>query len=335
MSALIEQYLTYLEHSRGRAERTVIKYRGYLKQLIAWCQAKELDPLTITIEQIEEFTGRHAHEQGLKPSGRKPLIAAVRGFYSWAARYRHINSNPSALLSYPQIGRKMPVPLQLHNAEKMLLQCDLNTFLGVRDYAMLTVLFGCGVRVSGLVSLNQRDLVYVYEGKKEHLFLRVREKGKKERYIPAPAETRLSIKAYLSHPDLARIDRALPDGDQVLFVSTNNHTIPPHEYFGERRRMRTASVNDIMQKYGEAAGIPEDQRNPHAARHLYGTELAEDDAAPEVRQALLGHSDIKTTAIYTSLAMRKLRQVVNKSNPLSKMKTPYSAILEKLDHDTP
>lgn len=334
MQDLIDKYLTYLEHNKGRAERTVSKYRGYLQQLVTWCHQKEVDPLDITIEQLEDFTGRHAHEQGLKPSARRPLVAAVRGFYEWATRYKHIKANPAHILSYPQIGRKMPIPIQLHNAEKMLMQCDLHTFIGVRDYAMLTVLFGCGVRVSGLVGINQNDLFFVFENKKEYLFIKVREKGKKERYIPAPHETRLSIKAYLAHPELNTIDRALPDGDQVLFVSTNNQTVPKHEYYGARRRLRPAAINRIMYQYGEKAGIPKDQRNPHAARHLYGTELAEDDVLAETRQTLLGHTDIKTTAIYTSLAMRKLRKAVDQSNPLSKMKTPFTGIIKRLDHGT-
>lgn len=334
MLELIDKYLTYLEYNKGRTGATTAKYRGYLNQLITWCKEKDLDPLTISLEALEEFTGKHAHEQGMKPSARKPLIAAVRGFYAWARQYKHTYRNPAEDLPYPQIGRKMPVPMQLQSAEKMLMQCDLDTLQGVRDYAILTVLIGCGVRRSGIVGINENDLVLIQEQKKEYLTIKVREKGKKERYIPAPHEVRLAIKAYLVHPQLQKIDRTLTDGDRVLFISFNSKAVPKHEYYGENRRMRPNSINRIMERYGERAGVPKDQRNPHAARHLFGTELAEDNVAPETRQTLLGHADIKSTAIYTSLAIRHLRLAVDKSNPLRKIKTPFSEILKRLDYDT-
>ena len=117
-------------------------------------------------------------------------------------------------------------------------------------------------------------------------------------------------------------------GDQVLFVSTRNRTVPPHEYHGERRRLRRQAVVAMVKRHGK--GIPEEQLHPHALRHLYGTELREDDVDLITRQRLMGHADPKTTAIYDHLAMRKVTRDVDRANPLAKIRTPASDLLKQL-----
>jgi integrase/recombinase XerD len=200
----------------------------------------------------------------------------------------------------------------------------------VRDGAIMALLVGCGVRVSGLVKLNQGHVIeQVVEGK-PRLFLRVIEKGDRERLVPVPPEADLQLRVYLEHPQLKEIDRSLPNGDLVLFVSTRNRSCPQHEYHGERRRLNRRAVLEMIGKYGKQQGIPEEQLHPHAMRHLYGTELAEDDVHLLVAQQLLGHVDPKSTQIYTHLAIRKLVTEVDRANPLSKMRTPTTDILKRL-----
>lgn len=122
-------------------------------------------------------------------------------------------------------------------------------------------------------------------------------------------------------PDLKEIDRTLPNGDQVLFVSFGNRTIPPHEYIGERRRMAGRSINDMIMFYGNQLGIPVSQLHPHAMRHLYGTELAESDVDLLIRQDLMGHEDAQhPRSIRTSYS--KEMTEVDKGGPLSKLKSP-------------
>ena len=145
-----------------------------------------------------------------------------------------------------------------------------------------------------------------------------------------PREADLLLRIYLEHPDMQGIDRSLPDGDKVLFVSTGNRKCPEHEYFGERRRLTQRGIYGIIQRHGLKAGIPISQLHPHAMRHLYGTELAESDVNERSHQQLMGHSDPRSTQVYVHLATKKLTGDVDRANPLAKIKTPVTDLLGKL-----
>ncbi len=220
--------------------------------------------------------------------------------------------------------------MTLESAQKLLMQPDLNTLIGVRDAAILALFIGTGIRLSGLLRLNESALQFYRDEKdKERLAVKVREKGKKERLVPVPDEARLLLRAYLGHPELEAIGRTLPDGDRILFVSTKNRGISEDKYH-EERRLSARSVQDMIEGYGKKAGIPRKQLHPHAARHLYGTELAEEKVDLLTRQALLGHADPKSTEIYTQLATRALTRAADKANPLSKIKTPATELAREM-----
>jgi len=325
MSDLINEFLIHKELSEGRSALTSNKYRKHLLQLETF-----LKPTSIcdaTRDQLVSFTGMHAHKElKLSPAARRPLVAAVRGLYSWLKLSGRIDYNTAEKIPYPKSGKRLPVAMQLSNAEKILMQPDLDTFIGVRDLAILSVLIGCGPRVSGLCSLNESDLIFYNDDDMEQLAIRFTEKGDKERVIPAPMDTYLMIRAYLGHEHLDNVDRTLDDGDRVLFVSVGNRMIAAHDYHGEHRRIGTKSIDNFIKAYGHAAGIPRDQLSAHSFRHLFGAEMAEDDVSTLTSQALLGHADPKTTEIYFHLALRKLKRVINKSNPLAKIETPVRGL---------
>ncbi len=330
--ALILEWLSWMEHNRGRQPGTVNKYLRYLELLSVHLARENKSLLTAERDDIEAFTGIEAHRRGMAPRSRRPVVVAVRGFYAWALRSGLVGTDPSGSVPYPKAGRRLPRGMDLKNAERILMAPDLESFLGVRDAAILSVFIGCGLRLTGVSNLNQSDLVFVddVDGKGERLVIRLREKGDNERFVPAPHETRLLVRAYLGHEELERIDRTLPDGDQVLFVSTMDRTVPPHEYYGERRRISTRSIAEMVEKYGEQVGIPRDQCHPHALRHLYGTELGEEDVHILKMQALLGHSNPNTTKDYVRVAMRSLAKEVDRANPLGKIKTPVSELARVL-----
>lgn len=333
MNKLVEDWLKYKQHNEGKSEGTVIKYRGILEKLTRWASDHKKDLLQLDTSDLEEFTGLFAHKEGMTPRTRRPMVAAVRGFYAWLSEKRVISGNPAAALPYPTAGKKLPIPMQLGSAEQLLMQPDMDTFKGVRDLAILSVLIGCGLRVSGVVGLNESSLIFYDDLGHENLAIKTLEKGKKERLVPAPHETRLMLRAYLGHPELRHIDRSLPDGDRVLFVSLRNRMVPEHEYYGEARRIAACSIGSMIVEYGERAGIPRSELRPHAARHLLGTELTEDDTNTLTVQAIMGHEDANSSAIYTHLAMRKLNKTIQKSNPLRKIRTPVSDLARKLSHD--
>ncbi len=327
---LIDAWLEWKRHNQGKAENTTIKYRGYLDRLVKFLAARARDLRSATLEDLEAFTGLHAHKEGLSPRSRRPLVACVRGFYDWLRRNGYVDADPARDLPYPLAGAKLPVGMGLQNAERLIMAPDINTFVGIRDAAMISILIGCGLRISGLTSLNESHLQFVQHEGVEWLIVRAVEKGGKERLVPAPHEARLLIRAYLGHPDLDQIDRTLPDGDRVLFVSVRNRLVTADKYFGEERRIAARSVYDRIVHYGRSAGIPTNELHPHALRHLYGTELAEEEVDLLRIQALLGHADPKTSQIYTKLAVRSLAKVVDKANPLRKMRTPVSDLVKQM-----
>lgn len=330
-SELILAFLEYQEHSRGSSRRTVDKYHGYLVRLVEFLrEERKRHLLDAQLEDLEAFTGMHSHKRGVTPRSRRPIVAAVRGFYRWCVRVGELQRSPAESISYPRFGRPLPTALSLENAQKLIMAPGVTTFVGVRDTAILAVLIGAGVRVSGLISLNESDLRFHQDGGREELVLLIREKGKAERLVPVDDYVRLMLRAYLGHPELDGIDRLLEDGDRVLFVSVANSTVPAHEFRGEARRLNARSINRMMEKYGRSCGVPPSQLHPHAARHLYGVSMAEDQQDLLRIQALMGHQDPKTTAEYVRLAVRLLGQTVRKSAPTSKIETPVTPLVREL-----
>jgi len=333
MRELIESFLSFKQSNAGRSARTAQIYRLALARLEGFLSGA--DPLRVSTDELLAFTGPWLHKQGLAPESRKTHVAAVREFYGWLKQYGRIRANPAEHVPYPRAPKRLPRLMTLANAEKLMWSPDFTTFEGVRDGAMLGMLIGCGLRASGLVNLNEGDLVQEVIDGRPRLILRAEEKGKKQRSIPVPVEADLLLRLYLEHPELKEIDRDIGRGDKVLFVSTRNRTCPAHEYSGERRRMNRRAVLDMVARHGRRAGIPEEQIHPHALRHLYGTELAEGDVDLLVRQKLMGHADPKSTEVYTHLAMRKLTRESDRANPMAKMRTPASDLLRRLQGEKP
>lgn len=330
---LINRWLNQLLHNRGLAMATCIKYGRFVDRLSLWLAT--LNPpcslLSADIAMLEQWTGLELHKEKLRPQTRKIAVAGVKSFYKYLASVGILKSNPAESLPSPKIGYSLPRPAQLQHTQALLMAPGIESFKGLRDTAMLSVLIGCGCRISGLVALNESDLIWGKNSKGvERLKIRFCEKGKKERVIPAPMEVGLLIRAYLGHPFWDAIEPTLPSGDRVLFINTVNPIIRQEEHYGERRRIRADSFGTILKNYAKLKGIPIDARHPHAYRHLYGTELAESDVDLLVRQALLGHAKPETTAIYSSLAMQKLFEVVDRSNPLGKIRTVVTDLANKI-----
>lgn len=325
---LIQKFIDWKHYNEGAKPRTIEAYTAALDRLVLFLDGRELR--TATVDDVELFGGIWLHKQGVNAISRRPYIAAVREFYKWMVKIGQVPASPAAALSYPKAGRKLPMMMTLANAEKLMWAPDFSTFSGVRDAAILSLLLGCGLRREGIASLNESNLIQTeFRGDRRYI-LKVLEKGEKERTMPVPREADMVLRLYLEHEDLQAIDRTLENGDKVLFVSTNNMMVPPHEYIGERRRMAPKAIWEIVKKHGAAAGIPDDQLHPHALRHLYGTELLESDVDQAIRQELMGHADPRSTEIYTHLAMRKKMTEADRANPFTKIRTPVGDLISKL-----
>jgi integrase/recombinase XerD len=328
MNEMIVKFGEWKQYNKGASKRTIEAYTAALERFEQFLDGRDLR--TATVDEIEMFGGIWLHKQGVGAIARRPYVAALREFYKWLTAGGAIASSPAANLSYPKAGRKLPSMMTLANAEKLMWAPDFSTFSGVRDAAILSILLGCGLRREGISNLNESNLVQTeFKGDRRYI-LRVVEKGEKERTMPVPREVDMVLRLYLEHEDLQAIDRTLENGDRVLFVSLNNMTVPPHEYIGDRRRLAPKAIWEILKKHGKAAGIQDDQLHPHALRHLFGTELLEDDVDIRIRQELMGHADPRSTEIYTHLAMRKKMAEADRANPLAKIRTPVGDLISKL-----
>lgn len=328
----IDAWMEYLHISQGRSLRTLEAYRLALVRLKQYMGDRDI--LTAEAVDLETFCGLWLHKKGVVARSRKPYISAVKGFFLWCKAKSVLELNAAEELVHPRVGRPLPNTITLANAERLMNAPDLGTFTGIRDAAILHVLIGCGLRVSGLTNLNEGDLFEVDIDGKPRMALRTTEKGDKERQVPVPREAEAILRVYLGHEELEAMDRHISGrggrAEKVLFCSTRNSTVTADRFRGEERRLTRQAIHDIIQKHGLAVGIPGHQLHPHAMRHLYGTELTEGDAPTLSVQSLMGHADPKSTAIYTELAMRKKTAIVDQHAPLAKIRTPVSEMLKRM-----
>jgi site-specific recombinase XerD len=328
---VVDGFLTHLQAGRGRSARTIQAYRACLARLQEFLEGRPL--LEVEPVELEAWAGIWLHKRGVIARSRRQYISAARGFFHWANRRGLVRRSPAADLLHPKTAKPLPEVTSLASAEKLMWAPDLGTFLGMRDAAMLSLLIGCGLRVSGLTGLNVEDLRNGDVDGKPRLIVRVTEKGEKTRILPVPREAEMLLRVYLDHEELRSYDRQVKVGSDVrtvLFVNARNTRCKPEDWHGEAVRISRKSVWRMIQRYGEAAGVPKHELHPHALRHLFGTELSEDGVDLILRQQLLGHVDPKTTAIYDSLASRRQTATIDKSGPLAKIKTPVTEVLRRL-----
>lgn len=335
----IDAWLTWLETSRGRSQRTLQAYRSNITKLRQFLAQDGVALLDADQVQLEVFTGLWLHKKGVIARSRIPYISAVRGFYKWAAERKVIKRNVGGQLTHPITGRPLPNVISLQDAERLMWCPDMSTFIGIRDAAMLSMLIGCGLRVSGLVGLNEGDLQPMKIDDEPRLTVRLREKGNKERIMPVPRDAEMLLRVYLAHDDLAGVDRnvevrkgASMVTDRVLFVSVRSTRLAADLHIGEERRLTRKAVHDMIGRYGRrlVPPIPAEHLHPHAFRHLFGTELTEDDVSLAATQDLMGHADPSSTAVYIQMAQRRKAKLIDQHAPLAKMRTPVSELLKRL-----
>lgn len=329
---LMSEWADYLTHNKGRAADTAYKYTSALKSFIAYMDGRHLSEARW--EDMVFFTGLYQHQRGTAPRTRVRFVAAIRGFYYWANQNGYVAENLAANLPSPAIGDKLPAFLERRYAEKLIAEPGISTFTSLRDTAMMMTLFGSGARVGGLCAMDEEDLLFESSADGiERLSVRLIEKGRKERIVPVTLEVWAIIRAYMGHEEFRAIDRVYKrDGKarHVLWLNRANRTVTSGLHVGERRRMTKRSVQVMIETYGRRCGIPEEQLHPHAMRHAFGVNLAEDGVDIEIRAALMGHAKPETTAVYNRMAASRLRSVVEKGNPFKGVRTPVDALLSKI-----
>jgi integrase/recombinase XerD len=287
---LLENFLNYLAVEKGLARNTLQSYKRDLQKYYLFVKAKEADG--ITRSDVVAFMARLSSE-GISTPSTARCLAAVRGFHKYLMTDEHAHTDPTVNIDTPRGWKRLPKSISLAEVEMLLRQPDPATLIGLRDKAMLELLYATGLRVSELVGLRLNDVNL------ERGYLVVLGKGSKERAVPMGEIAMASLSQYLS---AGRADLLKGADSDALFISSRRRGIT-RQMFWER-----------IKHYSLTAGI---SRNisPHTLRHSFATHLLDNGADLRAVQAMLGHSDISTTQIYTQVSRERLKKVHEKYHP--------------------
>ena len=296
MSELMLDYIEHLEVEGGRSAKTAENYKLYLDRLVEF--SGDMPVVNITTEYVRKYRlwlnrYKNHNDDELSLMTQNYHLIALRGFLNYLSK-RDIKSLSPEKIELPKIARKQVTFLYYDEIERLLDQIDINDKVGLRDRAIIELLFSSGLRVSELVNLN-RD--HVNTVRREFM---VRGKGQKDRPIFISQSASQQVENYLQ----SRNDNLPP-----LFInySRNNSANTTGDY----KRISTRSIQRIINKYARLAGITK-HVSPHTMRHSFATDLLMNGADIRSVQSMLGHSSISTTQIYTHVTDEHLREVYEK-----------------------
>lgn len=295
MKHLLEQFLDHLSIEQNLAGNTIDSYRNDLKRYLEFVvsEKKYSDLHRITSKDVSAFV-QLLNSLGLSPKSISRNLSAIRTFHKYLLNENLLENDPAEHIDLPKLPKTLPAVLEITEIEKILEKPDTLDHLGIRDRAMLELIYACGLRISELLSLKQNDI------RTEAGFLRVFGKGSKERMVPVGEVAMNWVRVYQEkvRPHLL----GKQPSDDVLFLNSRG------------KKMSRMGFWKILKRYTEMAGINKEV-TPHTFRHSFATHLLEGGADLRVVQELLGHADISTTQIYTHIDREYLKEVHKTFHP--------------------
>ena len=296
MSELLLDYIEHLEVEGGRSAKTAENYKLYLERFVEFTD--DIVVSKITSEVVRKYRlwlnrYKNDNEDELATITQGYHLIALRGFLSYLSK-RDITSLSPEKIVLPKIARKQVTFLHFDEVQRLLEQIDLGSESGLRDRAIIELLFSSGLRVSELVNLN-RD--HVNTKRREFM---VRGKGQKDRPVFIGEASALRVEDYLA----TRLDNLPP-----LFLSYSRNNLS--SMTGDYRRLTARSIQRLITKYARLAGITK-HVSPHTMRHSFATDLLMNGADIRSVQSMLGHSSISTTQVYTHVTDQHLREIYEK-----------------------
>lgn len=289
----IERFLDALWMEGGLRENTLAAYRNDLRGLALWLAMQGGGTLlSATREQLMDYLA-HRYRGGSKARSAARLLSSLRRFYRHLVRENRIRVDPSARIDAPKLGRPLPKSLSEAQVEALLAAPDVTQPLGLRDRAMLEVVYACGLRVSELVGLTV-DQLSLRQG-----VVRVVGKGGKERLVPLGEEALNWAQIYLAEARPALLRGHVSD---FLFPGRAGEALTRQAFWYR--------IKDYARKAAIRTPL-----SPHTLRHAFATHLVNHGADLRVVQLLLGHSDLSTTQIYTHVARERLRELHARHHP--------------------
>ena len=289
---MIDTYITYLRDVRRVSPNTVESYARDLAALAGFAESRKTRVEELDRRALEAFV-RSLMTQGLSPRSVARSVACVRGFYRFLSLERKLEESPAADLKAPRAWPALPKFLDLDEVDRLLAQPDISTPRGLRDKALIEVLYASGMRVSELVGVKPGEL-RLDEG-----YLTCLGKGDKERIVPLGDQAVDWLRRYIS------------DGRSRL---TRQRSTPWLFVNGRGGPLSRVGVWKLLKTYGLKAGITR-EISPHVLRHSFATHLLERGADLRAIQVMLGHADLSTTQIYTHVLEARLRAVYDKYHP--------------------
>lgn len=297
----VDEYLGHLSVERGASPNTLAAYRRDLTAYTEFLGERGVaGPDGVRREDVTAFISA-LRERGLAPSSVERKVAAVKGFHKYLVREGITANHPTAHLPLPKVPERLPDVVSVADIDRMLAQPFPDGPVGLRDRAILEVLYGCGLRVSELTGLDTNDLA------PEEGFIRVFGKGSKERLVPIGGVASAALDAYLrAGRRLMRSRRSLGSDESAVFLNSRG------------ARLSRQSVFALVRTYGGRVGL--DGLHPHTLRHSFATHMLEGGADLRALQEMLGHADISTTQVYTHVDRRHIREEYLSTHPRARMR---------------
>src|SRR5216110_159336 len=294
MEDAIESFIRFLAIERGLSENYQLSTQRSLSEFTRWCAAKEKieHPRSVTLPAISKYLADRKRS-GLSASSVKLIVVALKIFFRFLAGKGKIDRDPTEALALSRIERYLPETLNELQVEQFLEKIDTKAVHGLRDRAMIELLYASGLRISELANARLENFNF------EERMIRVTGKGSKTRLVPVGRKACEALAAYLSGERPKLVGRRT--GNEV-FLSTRG------------TKMTTVRIWQIVKKHAKKSGLAANVY-PHLLRHSFATHLLSNGADLRIIQEMLGHADISTTQVYTHVDQQRLKAVHRKFHP--------------------
>jgi integrase/recombinase XerD len=290
----IKNYQSYLKIERGLSKNTIANYTFDIERLCQFLDENkiEISPIKITEETVQQFVYHISKEVNARSQAR--IISGLKSFFNYLIFEDYRTDSPLSLTETPKTGRKLPDTLSLIDIDRMIASIDLSSNEGERNLAMLETLYGCGLRVSELVTLKISDLFF------DEGFIKITGKGNKQRFVPIGNTTQKYIEIYKNTKrNFLNIQKGHED---TLFLNRRGKMLTRAMLFTIIKKLAIAiDLNKVI--------------SPHTFRHSFATHLLENGADLRSIQLMLGHESITTTEIYVHLNRKHLVEIMNTYHP--------------------
>ena len=293
MEKLINQFIEYLEYEKGYSKKTIINYEKDLELFNTYLKENKItDIKNIDYNTIRKYLS-HLHEKKYLSSSISRKISTLRSFFKYNLKEKNIKNNPMTLISNPKREKKLPKYLNYEEMEKLLNSIDTSELEGIRDKLIIELLYSTGIRVSELVNIKIKDI------KIKENQINILGKGNKERIVLFGEKAKEEIKTYLNAYKEYFQGNIL---NNYLLINKKGKQITTNKI--------ELIVKDVLKKSSLKLNI-----SPHTLRHTFATHMLDSGADLKSVQELLGHENLKTTAIYTHISNERLKHVFVNSHP--------------------